>query len=374
MTTWPRAQVRYVTQFLYGDSLSADARVPGDVQVFGSNGVVGTHAKPNTSGPVIVIGRKGSFGKVNFSHEPVFAIDTTYFIDATATSQDLRWLAYALSTLGLDQLSQDVGVPGLSRESAYREKVPLPPREEQRKIAAYLDVEVARIEALVAAKSHLHQLLLERRAAMSNEVLASAVTGERIPFGYAVDEVDERLGGNEPPELLSVSIHHGVVPRSELTDRVPRAEEMSAYKLCRPGDLALNRLRAFQGGVGQVAVDGIVSPDYIVLRPREGFTAAYLHHLMRSAHFVSEMSRRLRGIGDAGQTQVRTPRINWSDLRLIKIPVLPLETQRDLVSTIEASATKLVKVMDALTAQIKLLHEHRHALTSAAVSGELEVA
>jgi len=36
------------------------------------------HNTPNTLGPCIIVGRKGSFGKVNYSPQPVFAIDTTF--------------------------------------------------------------------------------------------------------------------------------------------------------------------------------------------------------------------------------------------------------------------------------------------------------
>jgi hypothetical protein len=117
---WELRRVKQITRFAYGDALSADNRSDGEIRVFGSNGPVGKHDAANTRGPCLVIGRKGSFGKVNYSHGPCFAIDTTYFIDGTQTNTDIRWLYYALSWLRLDSFSKDSAVPGLAREDAYR--------------------------------------------------------------------------------------------------------------------------------------------------------------------------------------------------------------------------------------------------------------
>ena len=76
----------------YGSSLSAHDRIDGAYKVFGSNGQVGTHNEPLTYDATIVIGRKGSVGKVHFVNEPCWPIDTTYFIDAQSTDADLQWL------------------------------------------------------------------------------------------------------------------------------------------------------------------------------------------------------------------------------------------------------------------------------------------
>jgi type I restriction enzyme S subunit len=59
-----------------------------------------------------VIGRKGSYGKINYTYEPVFAIDTTYFVDTRSSGVQLRWLFYATQLLGLDTYSEDSAIPG----------------------------------------------------------------------------------------------------------------------------------------------------------------------------------------------------------------------------------------------------------------------
>jgi type I restriction enzyme S subunit len=174
MKEWPLVQLRRIASLAYGDSLAADDRADGSVPVYGSNGKIGEHDTPNTNGPAVIIGRKGSFGKVQYSAVPTFAIDTTFYIDEAHSSADLRWLFYALTTLDLDKLSEDVGVPGLSRDSAYAQRLPLPPPREQRAIAGYLDAKTSRIDALIAKKQRQIVLLSEHRQAL----ITAAVSGE----------------------------------------------------------------------------------------------------------------------------------------------------------------------------------------------------
>ncbi|MBI2204257.1 MAG: restriction endonuclease subunit S [Candidatus Rokubacteria bacterium] len=148
VTRWSEVSLGEVCEFKYGRSLAEAARVGGTVPVFGSNGIVGCHDEALTSGPAIVIGRKGSFGEINFSPTPCWPIDTTYYVDSTATKADLRWLAYRLASLGLNRLNRAAAVPGLNRDDAYRQRLLLPPLPEQRRIAEVLD----RAEALRAKR------------------------------------------------------------------------------------------------------------------------------------------------------------------------------------------------------------------------------
>ena len=171
---WAVKQIRYICQFGYGDSLHSEVRQPGGTPVCGSNGVVGDHNAPNTLAPVIVIGRKGSHGKVNFYHECVFAIDTTYFVDNRHTSANLRWLYFALPCTDLAEDSLDSAVPGLSREHAYRKHLAVPPLTEQLAIAAFLDKQTRRINALSLQVMSAIERLQEYRTAL----ITAAVTGQ----------------------------------------------------------------------------------------------------------------------------------------------------------------------------------------------------
>lgn len=171
---WEVRSFRYVCRLAYGDSLPGDERAEGDVPVFGSNGVVGSHDVANTLAPAIIVGRKGSHGKVNLAKQPSFSIDTTFYIDERSSDADLGWLYYVLSSAGLDDVSQDSAVPGLSRDDAYAKYLPHPPLAEQAAIARFLDSKTELVEDTISNAESCIERLYEFRIAM----ISAAVTGK----------------------------------------------------------------------------------------------------------------------------------------------------------------------------------------------------
>lgn len=172
-TDWTVAKLGDVLQLKYGKSLPAKARVDGDVPVFGSNGAVGTHNRALAKGPVIVVGRKGSVGEVNYSESACWPIDTTYFVDEFREHEPRFWY-HALRYLNLGSLDRATAIPGLNREDAYDLSVPVPPPQEQKRIADKLDRLLAAVDTCKARLDAIPDILKRFR----QSVLAAAVSGE----------------------------------------------------------------------------------------------------------------------------------------------------------------------------------------------------
>ena len=110
------------------------------------------------------------------------------------------------------------------------------------------------------------------------------VLPNRVPFV----EVNER---NHPQErMLSVTIGEGVILQTELLEDSSKKDgsriDKSNYKLVQPGDIAYNKMRAWQGAIGVSTYRGIVSPAYVVQRPQDGFDSRYLHYLLSSTLYI----------------------------------------------------------------------------------------
>lgn len=172
---WEVKKLKYVCKFEYGESLSVDQREEGNIPVFGSNGITGYHKNAITLSPCIIVGRKGSFGKVNWSDKECFPIDTTYFIDKNKTAENLRFIYFLLITLNLDSISKDTGVPGLNREDAYSNLVSIPPLEEQQQIVEYIESETKRIDDKITRAEKEIELLQEYRTALISEVVTGKI-------------------------------------------------------------------------------------------------------------------------------------------------------------------------------------------------------
>lgn len=138
MSEWQHLKLGELITLNYGKALKAEDRKPGNVPVFSSAGQTGTHDQCLVNSEGIIIGRKGTVGKVYYSAEPFCCIDTAYYITPKPESYNFQYLYYMLQTLGLEELNEDSAVPGLNRDTAYNQEVTLPPLPEQKAIASVL--------------------------------------------------------------------------------------------------------------------------------------------------------------------------------------------------------------------------------------------
>jgi type I restriction enzyme S subunit len=189
------------------------------------------------------------------------------------------------------------------------------------------------------------------------------------PMWTTFSVVDKRAGilAEELP-LLSVSQYRGVVPRSELTDKEARADDLSIYKVCQAGDVILNRMSAYNGAVGEAKVPGLISPDYLVMRPTVAADATFLTYLIKTSWFVGEMSSRVRGIGSIDGGNVRTPRIGAKELGSIKVDLPPVEQQRVIVAFLDRETAEIDAFIAEQGALVELLNERRSATITQSIT------
>jgi len=119
-----------------------------------------------------------------------------------------------------------------------------------------------------------------------------------LPNRALFTEVRERDHPEE--QMLSVTINKGIIRQEALladsSKKDSSNQDKSAYKLVRSGDIVYNKMRAWQGAVGVSNYQGIVSPAYVVQRPREGICSRYIHYLFRTPDFAKEAERWSYGI------------------------------------------------------------------------------
>ena len=137
---WEQVKISSIISLEYGKNLPEAKRIKGDFPVVGSNGVVGFHKEKLVDGPCIVVGRKGSAGKVNWISDSCTPIDTTFYVKEQTKTTNYRYLYLLLSMIGLEKLAGGTGVPGLNRDDVYSQKLPIPPLDIQKKIVEECDV------------------------------------------------------------------------------------------------------------------------------------------------------------------------------------------------------------------------------------------
>lgn len=137
--TWTIKKLKDIITLEYGKGLPERKRIEGEYPVVGSNGVIDYHNEYFVNGPGIVVGRKGSMGKVSWISNNFWPIDTTYYVTTKNNNIDRKWLYYALINLNLERLNLSDVIPGLNREYAYSRKIAIPRLEEQHKFVRLLE-------------------------------------------------------------------------------------------------------------------------------------------------------------------------------------------------------------------------------------------
>ena len=162
-----------VLDLVYGKALPAARRRPGEVPVYGSGGISGTHDQPLVDGPGVIVGRKGTAGSVHWSPTGFYPIDTTYFVRPKDPGLTLPYAYFLLSNLKLSSMNQDSAVPGLNRVHALAIPVGLPSGEA---IAGFTE----RVRPLFALRD---QLAGENNAlsALRDYLLPRLLAGGLIP-------------------------------------------------------------------------------------------------------------------------------------------------------------------------------------------------
>jgi restriction endonuclease S subunit len=277
------------------------------------------------------------------------------------------------------------GQPNISQEILRSLRVPCPGMHEQDEIAAFLDREAGKINALVAEQQRLIGLLKEKRQALISHAVTKGLNPDapmkdsgiewlgQVPAHWAVSRLrflfrQEKRQDQVGKPVLSVYRDYGVILKDSRDDNMNKTpEDLSLYQLVNQDDLVVNKMKAWQGSLGVSALEGITSPDYVVFTPHHQECSDFLHLLLRSQSMVSIYRSISNGIRPA---QWRLEPDSFLELRIFLPPV---QEQKGLVSFITFESSRFDALMAEATHAIELLQERRTALISAAVTGKIDV-
>jgi type I restriction enzyme S subunit len=260
-----------------------------------------------------------------------------------------------------------------------------PDLDTQKSIANFLDRETARIDQLSDKKKHLVDLLVDKEASeISGLVLRGSDNqaemresglewrGE-VPAHWKQSRLKaqfriQKRQGFENLTVLSVYREYGIIEKSSRDDNINKTPlDLSTYQLVMPGDIVINKMKAWQGSLGISRYKGITSPDYVVMTPVGEHFSTYIHYLLRARPMPSVYHTISNGI--------RIDQWRMEPDRFLKLPVFlpPQSEQMRIAETIEQRVDQLRKLAEITTTSISRLSEFRAALISAAVTGHIDV-
>ncbi|MFM7886164.1 MAG: restriction endonuclease subunit S [Pseudanabaena sp.] len=295
----------------------------------------------------------------------------------------LFWISKSIEPI-LRMFTNGMGIPHVDNEFLKNIKLLLPELPQQKHIADYLDRETTQIDNLIAAKEQMLTLLEEKREALISHIFTRGLDPNadlkpsgiawlgKIPKSWEVRRgkylfSQSSLPVRETDEIVTCFRDGQVTLRkNRREDGFTNAVLELGYQGIRKGQLVLHSMDAFAGSIGISDSDGKCSPEYIICDPLfDGIDSQYYALLLRVMA--------LRGFIQAACTAVRerAPRIRFSHLANMFLPLPPISEQQAIVQTIEQEKDSTKDLVIALTDSIALLKERRAALINAAVTGQI---
>lgn len=179
------------------------------------------------------------------------------------------------------------GQGNLSGEIVSNYRLAIPPTEEQERICKVLqlwDTAIAKQTALI------EKLTLRKRGLMQQLLMGKkrlkGFSGEwkEVRLGDVFDERNETNCDNLP--LLSITGDKGVIYQSESDKRDISNEDKSKYKRICPNDIGYNTMRMWQGRSALSELEGIVSPAYTIVTPKESIDVRFMAMLVQQPRIV----------------------------------------------------------------------------------------
>ena len=180
-------------------------------------------------------------------------------------------------------------------------------------------------------------------------------------------EKDER-SDDRHGELLSLTRSHGLILQTEASNRIASIEDLSNYKVCRPGDLVMNRMQAWSGMFAVPSQEGLISPDYSVFELVSESEVKYFEHLFKTSLLVGQFAQKSRGIGSGFN------RLYTADFGSIPTIVPPLPEQTAIVRFLDHADRRIRRYIRAKQKLIALLEEQKQAIIHQAVTRGLDSA
>ena len=359
MSDWRYSSLGEILPFKYGKGLPERKRSgTGEFNVVSSAGIAGTHNTALTSEPCVVIGRKGTIGSLHYCPEPVWPIDTTFYV--TGSEQiEIRYAYYFLRTLPLAAMNNDSAVPGLNRSQAEGIKVCIPDIAEQQRIVGLLGMLDDKIES--------NQTVVTRAEQLIDEIAEQKATD--LPT-VALSEVCSLSKSTWKPGTSSdQTVHLFSLPAFD-EGAVPEQAAVSSIKsnktlMDRPGVL-VSRLNPRFSRMWWVETDAtlvsICSPEFAYLTAGDMHGLACTWLAVRSPEFRGEIVDRVTGTSGSHQ------RVRPADLMTIGVP-----DYRSLAEHTQMAVLTLLHLVSARRQQSVVLAELRDALLPELMSGRMRV-
>ena len=391
--TWTAKRFKYCAQICNGGEYADIEIDEGGYPVIGSGGEFARASKFCYQGESVLLGRKGTIDKPLYVNDGLWCVDTMFYTKAKLNMVP-KFLYYCALCFRFDYYVTSTALPSMTQKDLGSEMIAVPPTEEQKQIAMFLDTQCSKLDSVIAdlekqidtlknyKKSFITETVtkgLDKSAPMKDsgiewigkipehwEVKKFSYECERIGDidHYMPDSVDEGI----PYVMTGDFIGDGNDIDFENCKQISRQDYLRLSRKMKPmiNDILFARYATI-GTVRIVDTDKefLVSYSCAIIRVKKTLFSKYVFYYLKSGAFYEEISKYINT-----NTQGN---VGIDSIGRAKIPLPPVSEQELIADFLDEKCTQIDELLQIKHSQLNSIKRHKKSLIYEYVTGKKRV-
>jgi len=344
----------------------------GTIPIYGTGGLMGYATEALYDKPSVLIGRKGTIGRVKYVEHPFWTVDTLFYTIVNESIVKPKYLYYLMSLIDLNNYNEGTTIPSLRTETLYRLEFDIPSLDEQRRILSIIEPIDNKIIINDEINNNLEQ---QAQALFKSWFVDFAPFNSTMPSDWRIGSIDdlamEIICGKTPstkhPEYYGDDIPFITIPDMHnvtyavTTERyLTLAGAESQIKKTLPINSVCVSCIGTAGLVTLVAEPSQTNQQINSIIPGNDFSSYYIYLLMQT------LTETINKLGQGGSTIVNLNKAQFSKIEVLVPSDEALKVFNDTVAPL------FQMILSNQKENIKL-ERLRDTLLPKLMSGELDV-
>ena len=388
--TWTAKRFKYCAQICNGGEYADIEIDEGGYPVIGSGGEFARASKFCYQGESVLLGRKGTIDKPLYVNDAFWCVDTMFYTKAKLNMVP-KFLYYCALCFRFDYYVTSTALPSMTQKDLGSEMIAVPPTEEQKQIAMFLDTQCSKLDSVIADLEKQIDTLQKYKKSLITETVTKGLDKSvpmkdsgfdwvpLVPTNWCIDRLgnisnmrngyvgptQDILVDEGEPYIQSLHIKNGKIIFGD--DFYVTSVWGNTHPKIAKGDLLLVQT----GEIGQVALvdeqyDGCNCHALIICHPNSiKIHSAYLLYYLMSSVGNSQLM-----IYETGTT---LKHLNSTKIKNVKVIIPPINEQISIAEYLSAKVEKIDAIIEDKCRQIRTIISHKRSLIYEYVTGKKRV-
>lgn len=372
----------------YGKNQKNVKNPRGKYPILGTGGIMDYADDFLYDKPSVLIGRKGSIGKVKYIEEPFWTIDTLFYTIVNENLVIPKYLYYKLSQIDFNYYNEGTTIPSLRTETLYKIDIDLPKKNIQKKVVNLLntiDEKIENNQKIIANLEELSQTLFKHwfvdfefpdkngnpYKSSGGEMIDSELG--KIPDSWKIyklkDVASHKKETFNPKKSEEVTVKHFSLPAYDNEEQAIN-EEVNKIKsnkwIINNNCVLFSKMNPDTKRVWLPLIDNkkinVASSEFVVMESPNNKINSFVYNICLNSQFIDYLKANTTGSTNSRQRVKPTIAVNYK-----------LAIEDSIVKNYSEIITPYMEKMKILRSEIGKLTQLRDTLLPKLMSGEIEI-